>query len=91
MLPQKNPLASITDIADMGKIGVHTGVILGGAANDIKDAIQRTDLSIEDRMLMMTRGSAVAGNAVLGILEMLRILEESSASEIIREVDSSGR
>jgi hypothetical protein len=75
-MPKQNPLAGISDIADMGKIGVHTGVILGGAAHDIQEAFTRTDLPLDQRMLTLTRGSSVAANAVLGIVEMLRVLND---------------
>jgi len=83
-MPKQNPLAGITDIADMGKIGIHTGVILGGAAHDIQEAFTRTDLPLDQRMLTLTRGSSVAANAVLGLVEMLRVLDVTT--QPIKEV-----
>ena len=83
--PKRNPLDGIASMEDMGKIGLHIGVIAGGAAHDIQEAFTRTDLPLDQRMLTLSRGSAVVANAVLGVVEMLRNLEEPLAPPM-REV-----
>ena len=85
-LPTNNPLASITEIADIGKVGIHTGVLLGGMAHQIHGALIRTDLPLDERMMMMTRGSAAVGNALLGAVEFFRTLNET-ANGPIKEVN----
>lgn len=89
VMPKQNPLAGITDIADMGKAGLHIGVIAGGALHDIQEAFTRTDLPLDERMLTLTRGSSVAANAVLGVVEMLRVLDEPVTHPIKEVQDAS--
>ena len=90
VLPTKNPLAGITDLAEMSKVGIQLGVIAGGAAHDIHEAFTRTDLPLDERMLTLSRGSTVAANTILGIVEMLRVLGSPETSRPMKEVDISG-
>jgi len=80
--PKTNPLAGITDIAEMSKVGLQIGVVAGGAAHDIQEAFTRTDLPLDERMLTLSRGSSVAANAILGGVGILKQIQPREPQEI---------
>ena len=75
-MPASNPLSGIQDIMSISKVGVSAGVIAGSGIVKMRDALTRHDIPLGERALMMTQGSTVVSNMLLGLVEAARLFDE---------------
>jgi len=75
-MPSSNPLSGIQDMMSISKVGVSAGVIAGSGIVKMRDALIRIDIPLGERALMMTQGSTVVSNMLLGLVEAARLFDE---------------
>lgn len=80
-MPTSNPLSGIQDMMAISKVGVSAGVIAGSGFVKMRDAITRTDIPLGERALMMTQGSTVVSNMLLGLVEAARMFDEGAVRD----------
>jgi len=77
-LPETNPLSGIQDMMSISRVGVSAGVIAGSGFVKVRDALTRYDIPLGERALMITQGSTVLSNMLLGLVEAARVFDEDN-------------